>query len=166
MDARTRLVVDVRRFPGSRRHPHVATDELAVWLPAAGIAYRWEARLGGRRRVPPEEAGADPWWRVEAFGAYAAHTRTEEFRAAMGELLDEVSAPHEEGNVVVMCSESLWWRCHRRLISDVAVLLHEQPVQHLGHDGRLTDHVPAAGARVSPDGLRYDREEGKEASPS
>lgn len=55
-----------------------------------------------------------------------------------------------------MCSESLWWRCHRRLISDVLVLLHGVPVRHLSHDGRLTDHPPATGARVTPDGLRYD----------
>lgn len=45
------LVVDVRRFPGSRRHPHAARDEMQVWLPAAGVGYRWEPRLGGRRRL-------------------------------------------------------------------------------------------------------------------
>ena len=56
-----------------------------------------------------------------------------------------------------MCSESLWWRCHRRLISDVLVLLHDVEVQHLGHDARRTPHAPAEGARVSADGLRYDR---------
>lgn len=85
--ARVRWVVDVRRFPGSRRHPHVATDELARWLPDRGIGYRWEPRLGGRRQVPPDEVGADPWWRVEAFRGYAAHTRTDEFRAAIDDLL-------------------------------------------------------------------------------
>lgn len=152
------LVVDVRRFPGSRRHPHVATDQLEQWLPAAGVDYRWESRLGGRRRVPAEARDADPWWRVEAFRAYAAHTRTDEFRDAMGDLLAEVAARPRGRPVAIMCSESLWWRCHRRLVSDVAVLLHDQPVHHLGHDGRLTDHDPAAGARVTPDGLRYDRQ--------
>jgi uncharacterized protein (DUF488 family) len=150
------LVVDVRRFPGSRRHPHVATEQLERWLPVAGVSYRWEPRLGGRRRVPEDDAGADPWWRVEAFHAYAAHTRTEEFRAAMADLLGEVSA-RPEARIAIMCSESLWWRCHRRLIADAAVLLHRVPVQHLGHDGNRTEHVPAAGARVTPDGLlRYD----------
>ena len=152
--AEVRLVVDVRRFPGSRRNPHFARDALGQWLPAAGVAYRWEPRLGGRRRVPPEERGADPWWRVEAFAAYAAYTRTEEFAAGMADLLPDVAAA--PGQVVVMCSESLWWRCHRRLVSDVAVLLHGLSVSHLGHDGRLTDHVPAAGARVTAEGLRYD----------
>jgi uncharacterized protein (DUF488 family) len=157
-------LVDVRRFPGSRRHPHVARDAMAQWLPEAGIAYRWEPRLGGRRRVETEATGdqppADPWWQVDAFRAYAAHTRTEEFRGAMTDLLTGMAAgagSATESVTVVMCSESLWWRCHRRLISDVAVLLHDTPVEHLGHDGRRTPHPPSAGARVTADGLRYDR---------
>ncbi len=157
-------VVDVRRFPGSRRHPHVARDELAGWLPAAGIAYRWEPRLGGRRRLPPASdppggdgvpAAADPWWQVEAFRAYAAHTRTPEFREAMVDLLAEVRTG--PGATAVLCSETVWWRCHRRLVADVAVLLHDVAVEHLGHDGRRTRHPPSAGARVTPDGLVYDR---------
>jgi uncharacterized protein (DUF488 family) len=152
--AEVRLLVDVRRFPGSRRNPHFAREAMEQWLPEAGVSYRWEQRLGGRRRVPAEEKGADPWWRVEAFAAYAAYTRTDEFRAGMADLLDFAAA----GGAAVMCSESLWWRCHRRLVSDVAVLLHDLPVSHLGHDGKLTTHVPAAGARLTPDGLRYDAE--------
>jgi uncharacterized protein (DUF488 family) len=155
--AKVHRVVDVRRFPGSRRHPHVARAELDHWLPPHGTRYRWEPRLGGRRRVPPAQADSDPWWRVEAFRAYAAHTRTEEFAAALAELMTEVAASPEEP-VAVMCSESLWWRCHRRLIADVMVLLHQVPVAHLGHDGGLTPHVPAAGARVTAAGLYYDRE--------
>ncbi|WP_298457370.1 DUF488 family protein [uncultured Cellulomonas sp.] len=163
----TRLV-DVRRFPGSRRHPHVARDALEEWLPAGGVAYRWEPRLGGRRRVErsPDEPAADPWWQVEAFRAYAAHTRTPEFRDAMADLLADLlaelpadlpsGAAPPRGRTAVMCSETLWWRCHRRLVSDVAELLHGTPVEHLGHDGRLTAHRPADGARVTPDGLRYD----------
>lgn len=153
--ANIRLVVDVRRFPGSRRHPHVATAELERWLPAHGIEYRWDPRLGGRRRLPATDEVTDPWWRVEAFRAYAAHTRTEEFAAALDELLTAVSAT--DGLVAVMCSESLWWRCHRRLIADAAVLLHQVPVLHLDHGGKLTAHVPAAGARATSLGLRYDR---------
>ena len=156
-NADVRSVVDVRRFPGSRRHPHVATDELARWLPAHDIRYRWEPRLGGRRRLPPGDADRDPWWRVEAFRAYAAHTRTEEFAAALAEVRDAVGAEPAE-RLAVMCSESLWWRCHRRLIADALVLLHQVPVGHLGHDGGITGHVPAAGARVTPAGLVYDLE--------
>ncbi|GAA3140366.1 DUF488 domain-containing protein [Planomonospora alba] len=153
-------IVDVRRFPGSRRHPHVARDALARWLPSEGIAYRWEPRLGGRRRLAgPEASGVrDPWWRVEAFRAYAAHSRTPEFVEAMAALVEEVRTAGS-GTTAVMCSETVWWRCHRRLIGDVAVLLHGLPVEHLGHDGRRTRHEPSAGARVTADGLVYDRRE-------
>jgi uncharacterized protein (DUF488 family) len=147
------LLVDVRRFPGSRRHPHVARPELEQWLPGAGIRYRWEPRLGGRRTVPAEASAADPWWTVEAFRAYAAHTRTPEFRSAIADVLSGTAT----ASTALMCSESLWWRCHRRLIADVLVLLHDVDVQHLGHDGRLTEHVPAAGARVCDGALVYDR---------
>lgn len=153
-DAGVREVVDVRRFPGSRRHPHVGRDELARTLPAAGVAYRWDERLGGRRSLHGADA-TDTWWQVEAFRAYAAHTRTPPFAAGMADLLTAL-AEAAPGAVTVMCSESLWWRCHRRLVADVAVLLHGVDVRHLGHDGRLSPHRTAAGARVTPAGLVYD----------
>lgn len=146
--ASVELLVDVRRFPGSRANPAVSRDALPGWLPAAGVDYRWEERLGGRRKRDPEADG-DPWWRVEAFAAYAAHTRTPEFRDAMSELLEEVA----DRQVAVMCSESVWWRCHRRVIADVVALAHGLPVRHLMHDGRLVDHEPSEGARLRGDGL-------------
>jgi uncharacterized protein (DUF488 family) len=137
-------IVDVRRFPGSRVNPDVRREAMAEWLPAAGIGYRWEERLGGRRRLPPGEPVADAWWTVAQFAAYAAHTRTPEFAAA----LDAVLAEAEAGTVAVLCSESVWWRCHRRLIADVAVLGRGVPVTHLMPDGRLTPHRPSEGAVV------------------
>lgn len=156
-DAGVGVVVDVRRFPGSRRHPHVGRDALAQWLPDAGIAYRWDQRLGGRRRTPAAEGEAtaavsDLWWRVESFRAYATHTRTPEFGDAMLELLAGVARVR----TVVMCSESLWWRCHRRLIADVATLVHHVPVLHLDHRGGVAEHEPSAGARRTSAGLVYD----------
>lgn len=150
-------VVDIRRFPGSRRHPHHASDALAARLPDEGIAYRWEPRLGGRRRLPAASLGPDgpdgrdAWWQVAAFRAYAAHTRTPEFAAALDDLVAEATARP----TAVLCSESLWWRCHRRLVADAVVLLRGLPVRHLAHDGRVTAHEPSAGARVAPDGLEY-----------
>jgi uncharacterized protein (DUF488 family) len=140
--AQVDVVVDVRRFPGSRHNPDVGRDELAGWLPAAGIGYRWDERLGGRRRLPPEEPVADGWWTVPQFAAYAAHTRTPEFGAALDDLLAEAAT----ATVAVMCSESVWWRCHRRLIADVAVLGRDVPVTHLMPDGRLSPHRVSAGA--------------------
>src|SRR5688500_11773817 len=141
-------LVDIRRFPGSRNNPDVARDALAAWLPAVGIGYRWDERLGGRRRLPAEEPVADGWWTVAQFAAYAAHTRTAEFAAA----LDEVLAEADRVPVAVMCSESVWWRCHRRLVADVAVLGRGVPVAHLMPDGRLTPHRPSEGAVLGDDG--------------
>ncbi|SEP04498.1 DUF488 family protein [Trujillonella endophytica] len=143
------LVVDVRRFPGSRSNPDVGREALAAWLPGVGVGYRWEERLGGRRHLPTGEPVADDWWTVAQFAAYAAHTRTPEFAAALDEVLAEAAA----ATVAVMCSESVWWRCHRRLIADVVVLGRGLPVRHLLPDGRTTPHPPAEGAVLGPDGL-------------
>jgi uncharacterized protein (DUF488 family) len=170
--AQVGLLVDVRRFPGSRANPAVARDALPGWLPEVGIGYRWEERLGGRRRLPDASAGArrdgardtdrdrdrdgeggetDAWWRVEQFRAYAAHTRSAEFAAAMADLFAEVDAG--SGRVAVMCSESVWWRCHRRLIADVTALGHGRAVEHLRHVGRLVEHPVAEGARRVSEGV-------------
>src|SRR4051794_40964378 len=140
--AAVRSVVDVRRFPGSRSNPDVRREALAEWLPAAGVGYRWEERLGGRRSLPRGEAVAGAWWAGGQYAAYAAHTRTPEFGAA----LDEVLAEAATGTDAVMCSESVWWRRHGRLIADVAVLARGVPVTHLMPDGRLRPHEPSAGA--------------------
>lgn len=145
-------LVDIRRFPGSRGRPYLLAENLAVSLPAAGVAYRSDTRLGGRRTLPPGTPSADPWWTVEAFRAYAAHTRTEEFAAGLADLLADVAA----GPTAVMCSESVWWRCHRRLVADVCLLLHGLPVRHLMPNGSTPDHQPSEGARVAGDRLLWD----------
>lgn len=140
-------VVDVRAFPGSRRNPQFGTDLMRRWLPDAGIAYRWAPDLGGRRKpVPGSEHLA---LRNDAFQAYADHMETEPFRAAIDELL---SAPER----AVMCSETVWWRCHRRLISDHVSLVCGVEVLHLMHDGRLTPHAPTDGVRLDGDRVVYD----------
>ncbi|MCW2705667.1 MAG: hypothetical protein JWQ37_3662 [Blastococcus sp.] len=145
------VVVDVRRFPGSRNNPDVSREALEKWLPALGIGYRWDERLGGRRRLPPGKPVEDDWWTVAQFAAYAAHTRTAEFSAALDEALAEAAST----TVAVMCSESVWWRCHRRLIADVAVLARGVPVSHLMPDGRQTPHRPSEGAVVSDGVVRW-----------
>lgn len=148
VSAGVEALVDIRRYPASRRDPSVNSDELAAWLPSAGIAYRAEERLGGRRRRPGDAPREDPWWQVEQFAAYAAHTRTPEFGAALTDLLEQ----SKRVSTAMMCSESVWWRCHRRLVADVAVLQHGHAVEHLMHDGRRSRHTPSAGARVRADG--------------
>lgn len=153
-DAGVEAVVDVRRFPGSRHNPDVRSEALSAWLPTTGISYRWEERLGGRRRLPPDTPSLDPWWREESFRAYAAYTRTTSFKDAMTELV----AAGGDTFTVVMCSESVWWRCHRRLIADVAVLALGMTVRHLMPNGDMIAHPVSDGARCSAEGqLTWDR---------
>ncbi|MGV9253100.1 DUF488 domain-containing protein [Streptomyces sp. NPDC003697] len=140
-------VVDVRTAPGSRRDPDLARQRLEAWMPAAGLAYRWEPDLGGFRKRPPDSP--DVVWRNASFRGYAAHTRTPGFVAAMERLLPEAAV----ARTAVMCSEAVWWRCHRRLIADFAVLARGVPVQHLMHDGRCRPHLPTPGVRLRGDGL-------------
>jgi uncharacterized protein (DUF488 family) len=140
-------LVDVRIAPGSRRNPQVARAALEQWLPARGIGYRWDKRLGGFRR--PAADSPDVAWREPAFRGYAGHMRQPEFLAAADELLAQAAA----GQVAVMCSESVWWRCHRRLIADFAEIARGTGVRHLMHDGRLVPHRRSPGARLRADGL-------------
>lgn len=148
LGAHVDALVDIRRFPGSRRHPQFGRDQLAATLADAGISYRWEERLGGRRRGAPDSPHVA--MRNASFRAYADWMGSATWRAAVEELLGQ------PGTVVVMCSESVWWRCHRRLVADALTLLHELPVRHLMHDGRLVDHAVTDAARVTPNGITYD----------
>ena len=148
------VLIDVRTAPGSRRHPHVARAELERWLPEAGISYRWDKRLGGFRKAAPDSP--DTIWREDMFRGYAAHMRTEGFQAAMDEVLTQADADR----TVVMCAESLWWRCHRRLLADFAVASRGVPVRHLLHDGRIEEHRLSPGLRRRDDGLLvYDADQ-------
>ena len=123
-------LVDVRRFPGSRRHPHFAKEALAAAVPR----YTHLEGLGGRRRVVP--GSPNDGWEVAAFQGYADHTATEEFAGALARL-DAIAG---ETPTAFMCAEAPWWRCHRRLVSDV-LLVRGWTVCHIGPDGRLTEHV-------------------------
>jgi len=151
-------LVDVRRYPGSRAHPHVSREALAGWLPAAGIGYRWEERLGGRRRLPAESP--DRWLRVDAFRAYAHHMRSAEFLDAVDGLLTDLEA----ASTVVMCSESLWWRCHRRLIAD-ALVVRGWEVRHIAADGSVGRHELTSFAKISDGRVSYPPAQGELIEP-
>jgi uncharacterized protein (DUF488 family) len=146
-DAAVEQVVDVRSFPASRHNPQFARGEVESWLPADGIAYCWDSRLGGFRR--PRSDSANVALRNSSFRGYADHMASGEFREALDALIELA------GNraTTVMCAETLWWRCHRRLIADAAVLVHSLDTVHLGHDGRLTTHRLTEGARLGDDGI-------------
>jgi uncharacterized protein (DUF488 family) len=140
-------IVDIRIAPGSRRNPQFARAELERWLPEAGICYRWEKRLGGFRKPSPDNP--DIAWREEMFRGYAEYMRSAEFGEAIGVVLDEARSRQ----VAVMCSESLWWRCHRRLVADFASVARGVEVRHLMHDGRVEAHRSSPGLRLRDDGL-------------
>ncbi len=161
-DAGIESIVDVRTVPKSRRHPHYWREEMERWVPQlSGSAYRWEPALGGFRKANPDSSNVA--LRHPSFRAYADYMGTDAFVSALDELLQQAA----ETRTAVLCSESLWWRCHRRLIADAAALLHGADVRHLMHDGRLQPHVRTAGSRVTADGrLCYDvlfDNEGREA---
>lgn len=139
-------VVDVRSYPGSRRHPHFGRDQMEVWLPEAGVAYRWERDLGGFRR--PAADSANRALRHDSFRGYADHMTDTEFVTAMDRVVEEATA----ARVAVMCSESLWWRCHRRLLADALVLWRGCDVSHLRHDGRTELHKLTEGVRAGEGG--------------
>jgi uncharacterized protein (DUF488 family) len=111
-------LVDVRRYPSSKRHPHFAKEALDDSLTRKGIGYEsWGRELGGRRE-PAGGASRHPAWRNDSFQAYADYMDTSEFRGA----LDRLLAESRRARVAVMCAETLWWRCHRRLIADAATV--------------------------------------------
>jgi uncharacterized protein (DUF488 family) len=145
-------VVDVRTAPGSRRYPWFSAAALAEWLPENGIAYSGERDLGGFRKPLPDSPNGG--WRNTSFRGYADHMRTPAFQEALDRVL---ALP---GQPVVMCSESVWWRCHRRLIADAALVAREVAVAHLMPDGRTPPHSPTAGVVRDGDLLLYPGDPG------
>jgi uncharacterized protein (DUF488 family) len=142
------LVADVRRFPGSRRLPQFGAAALERELAAAQIAYCSLPILGGRRR--PQENSPNDGWRVAAFRGYADYLATEDFADGLTELLLLALGLR----TVVMCAEVLWWRCHRRLISDVLVWLGFRVV-HIRDEKNAEEHRIAPPARLSHGMLTY-----------
>ena len=148
------LVVDVRRFPGSRRNPHFAREAMEVWLPETSFTYDWRGEeLGGRRHGAPAGRSRHIGWRNSGFQAYADHMDSHEFQTALEQLMQDCS----NAAVAVMCAETLWWNCHRRLISDAAVALHDCEVIHLTNAKQHQPHKLHPEARVDEQGrLTYD----------
>jgi uncharacterized protein (DUF488 family) len=144
-EAGVELLVDVRRFPGSRRHPQFGKEALSAGLAAAGIAYRHEPDLGGRREPRPDSPNTA--WRVAGFRGYADHMASAEFRAALERLVAQQETP-----TAVMCAEAVPWKCHRQLIAD-ALVARGVDVVHLLGRGRRETHVLNPNAVAGPDGV-------------
>ena len=126
-------VADVRAHPGSRRLPWFNREALSCELPAHGLLYVHLPKLGGRRRPSPDSPNGG--WNVEAFRGYADYMASVEFATGVAAL----QALARQRTTAMMCAEGLWWRCHRRLISD-ALTVYGWNVVHIGPDGGVTTH--------------------------
>lgn len=151
-DAGIEAVVDIRTMPRSRRNPQYESTAMREWLPAAGIAYDHCKALGGFRKARPDSPNTG--LRHPAFRGYADYMMTDEFSGAIDELLPRL----EQFPAALMCSESVWWRCHRHLVADYLVLVKQWEVRDLMHDGRADLHRPTPGAHLVESRVLYESE--------
>ena len=142
------LLVDVRRFPGSRMHPQFNSGPLADSLANARIAYRSAPELGGRRTPRPDSRNTA--WRNASFRGYADYMETADFGAAMKALIAEGA----KQRTAIMCAEAVWWQCHRSLIAD-ALKARGIDVLHILDGPRIAEHPYTAAARVIDGRLDY-----------
>lgn len=144
-------VADVRRFPGSRRHPQFDRNEMAASLARSGIEYAHFPDLGGRRQPRPDSNNSA--WRNAAFRGYADHMETEDFRTGV----DWLVTLAQKNRLAIMCAEAVWWRCHRALISDYLQAAGHH-VLHIGSDGKTTPHPYTSAAQIIDGRLSYASE--------
>jgi uncharacterized protein (DUF488 family) len=133
------FLVDVRRFPGSRRQPQFNKEALAAALNDVGISYEHAVDLGGRRS--PVEGSPNEGLRNPQFRGYADHMGTPEFRRALDRLLEQ----GEDRTVAVMCAEAVPWRCHRSMLAD-AIIARGVAVEHIMDASTRRPHEPTKGA--------------------
>jgi uncharacterized protein (DUF488 family) len=143
-----RTLVDVRSFPGSRRYPQFNKENLSGYLKLLNIEYLHAPLLGGRRRPNPESHNTA--LRNDSFRAYADYMETKEFRKGIDELLEVAS----RSRTVIMCAESLWWRCHRSLVSDY-LKAHDVTVNHIINSKKVEPHKYTPAASISDGDLSY-----------
>jgi uncharacterized protein (DUF488 family) len=148
------LVVDVRSMPRSRTNPQFNTEALSGTLGDFQIGYRHIAPLGGlRKKQMPQEDSPNGCWRVKSFQRYADYALGREFAAGLSEL----RALAVERRPAIMCAEAVWWRCHRRIISDYLLAAGDQ-VFHILAPGKVEEARLNEGARVlSADRIEYPK---------
>lgn len=143
-ESKIECVVDVRRLPGSRSFPQYNADELAASLAARSIDYWHLDALCGRRSARELEGAApEAFWSNASFARYAAYARSDAFAEGMRGLMQRA----QRQRCVVMCSEAVWWRCHRRIISDHLLALGVS-VCHIMGPGKVVAATLTRGAQV------------------
>jgi uncharacterized protein (DUF488 family) len=145
-------LVNIRRFPGSRKHPHFNRDDLAAALPKSGVAYRWLEALGGRRHQQQDDS-PNLGLANQGFRNYADYMLTDEFRSAVEQLLETA----RQKRTAIMCAEGLFWQCHRRLVSDF-LEGNGVMVRHIMPSGELRSHTLTTGAEVEGGRVTYPGE--------
>jgi len=148
LENRIEVLVDVRTFPMSRRYPQFNKAELADSLNKAGVEYRHDGRLGGRRTPRPDSHNSA--WRNAQFRGYADHMESEQFKEGVRELLELASTKR----VAVMCAEAVWWRCHRSLIADY-LKAEGHEVIHILDAKKTEEHPYTSAARIVDGKLSY-----------
>jgi uncharacterized protein (DUF488 family) len=143
-----RAVADVRSLPGSRKFPQFNAENLAESLPAAGIDYVPFKQLGGRRKVRKDSQHTV--WRHPAFRGYADYMDTEEFKKGIDDLL----ALAAKMRTAIMCSEAVWWRCHRSMISDYLKSIGVKVI-HIMAPGKTEEHPYTSAASIVDGRLAY-----------
>lgn len=144
------VLADIRSYPGSRKFPHFNQSNLKTALPEAGIEYIHIKALGGRRKPRPDQKNAG--WRHAAFKGYADYMDTTDFLEGITEL--EALAYHKR--LAYMCSEAVWWRCHRSLVSDY-LKLNGWIVQHIMEIGKNVEHPYTKPAKIVNGQLTYPK---------
>ena len=151
-------VADVRRFPASRRQPQFNEAVLRAWLAEARIGYRWFEALGGRRSPAPDSVNTA--WRNASFRGYADYMETEEFAAAFSDLLKYAARQR----TALMCAESVWWSCHRALISD-ALTFRGIEVVHILDETQTKVHPYTSAASIIDGRLSYEAPDPQQRLP-
>lgn len=143
-----KFLADIRRFPGSRRFPHFDSENLKISFESAGIQYMHLADLGGRRKVKKDSINNR--WINDSFRGYADYMETEEFENTIVNL-EHIAL---EQPTAYMCSEAVWWRCHRSLVSDY-FKAKDWTVLHIMATGKAQEHKYTTPARIVDSNVFY-----------
>ena len=141
------LLIDVRHYPGSKRYPHFNKEHMEHVLPSAGIQYLHLVHLGGRRKPLPHSVNTG--WQHNAFRGYADHMQTHSFKNAADVLQKEAKAR----STAFMCSEAVWWSCHRSLLSDYLKIRGWTVLHIMGQ--KVKEHPYTSPARIEDGQLKY-----------
>lgn len=143
-----KTLVDIRRYPGSRKFPHFNKDALEKSLPENGISYYHFENLGGRRKAKPDSV--NHVWRHPSFRAYADYMETSDFKATVEDLKELAIAER----TTIMCSEAVWWSCHRSMVADQLKADGWEVLHIMGLD-KTTEHPYTKPAKIINGQLVY-----------